>query len=141
MALRRFGNPRNLLRVRHRFARSEWATFVDDLLEHCLVKASTYEWIGDAALCHGTTGIAHVFNRIYQATGDTQCLAAALSWIDRTLAALDDESRSVNSLSLISPDYSFLSGITGIALGLLAAIAEAPPAWDRLLLLSGRDVC
>ena len=39
----------------------------------------------DAGLCHGATGIAHLFNRIYQATGDEEIRDAAQTWYRTTL--------------------------------------------------------
>src|SRR6185436_4259564 len=40
----------------------------------------------DPALCHGTAGLSHLFHRLYQATGEERCRAAAHAWLERTLA-------------------------------------------------------
>jgi hypothetical protein len=85
--------------------------------------------VSDAGVCHGSAGLAHVFNRLWQATGDPRFAAAARAWLDATLdrlaagAAHDDRA-------------PLLTGLDGVGLVLLAAIAEREPAWDRLLLLS-----
>ena len=39
----------------------------------------------DAGLCHGAAGLGHIFNRIYQATGEAELKEAATFWFDRTL--------------------------------------------------------
>ena len=99
----------------------------------------------DASLCHGTSGLGHLFNRMYQATGDEELRDAARSWISRTLA-LRREGEGVAGFLSLKPDGtggerwendpSFLTGAAGIALVLLAAISDVEPAWDRLLLVS-----
>lgn len=101
----------------------------------------------DLALCHGTAGLSHLFHRLYQATGDSVHLAAARRWLEHTLARrrpgegiggyLCRGRKADGSFGWIA-DPSFLSGAAGIGLTLLSAIAPVEPAWDRLLLLSGR---
>ncbi|MCI0461481.1 MAG: lanthionine synthetase C family protein, partial [Gemmataceae bacterium] len=39
----------------------------------------------DAGLCHGAAGLGHLFNRMYQATGDPRLGEAAQYWFRRTL--------------------------------------------------------
>src|SRR5207244_12672756 len=39
----------------------------------------------DACLCHGSAGLAHLFNRMYQSTGSPVLREAALSWFGRVL--------------------------------------------------------
>src|SRR5262249_26014505 len=40
----------------------------------------------DAGLCHGAAGLGHLFNRMYQATGEPWLADAARFWFARTLA-------------------------------------------------------
>ncbi|HEX3556673.1 MAG TPA: lanthionine synthetase C family protein [Thermoanaerobaculia bacterium] len=100
----------------------------------------------DAPLCHGAAGNAHLFNRIYQATGDPACAAAARFWLERTLALrrpgegiggyLSWDTGDMGNRVGWREDPSFLWGATGIGLALLAAASSVEPAWDRLLLAS-----
>ena len=83
---------------------------------------STIE-IDETGLCHGIAGVAHLFNRLAQATGDELFDAAARKWFAR-LRARTDPAR----------DGSFLLGQAGITLALHAATTEVEPTWDRLLL-------
>jgi lantibiotic modifying enzyme len=101
----------------------------------------------DPALCHGTAGLSHLFHRWYQATGDPALLAAARRWFERTLARRRPgqgiggylcRSRQADGRLGWIPDPGFLGGAAGIGLALLAAATPVEPAWDRLLLLSGR---
>ena len=101
----------------------------------------------DAGLCHGTAGLGHIFNRMFQATGAVWLKKAAVFWFERTLemrhptlgiggfSALD----VVNGERRWVDDPGLLSGAAGIALALLAAITPVVPAWDRMLLVSVPD--
>lgn len=99
----------------------------------------------DLGICHGLAGIAHIFNRLGQATGD-QCLTNESSlWIRRTIEACrlrgGTEGGMIDSQS---PDaqaseggVGFLTGLSGVGLVLLGAISTVEPTWDRILCLSG----
>lgn len=105
--------------------------------------------VRDAGLCHGAAGLGHLFNRMYQATGD-RCLGdAACSWFARTLALRRPGCGIAGYAALQSrageparwrDDPGLLTGATGIALALLAAVTPIEPAWDRMLLASLRPV-
>jgi len=83
------------------------------------------QWSGDPFVCHGASGLAHIFNRMHQITGSEVLRAAALSSLERVL----------DSISLDAPP-GVLTGLAGIGLALLAAATPNSPDWDRLLLLS-----
>lgn len=100
----------------------------------------------DAALCHGTAGNAHLFNRLYQATGRAEFCEAAQHWYARTLQ-LRVNGRGIAGYRAYNPglpgqvkanpwedDTTFLTGASGIALALLAATSDVEPNWDRVLL-------
>lgn len=97
----------------------------------------------DAGLCHGAAGLAHLFNRFYQATGDDRFRDAARGWFERTLAMRGSEGvggylawKAVDGSGALAwrPDGSLLEGAAGVALALLAAVEPVEPAWDRMLL-------
>jgi hypothetical protein len=96
--------------------------------------------VTDAGVCHGTAGLAHLFNRLYQMTGEAEVAAAAVFWMERTLEACagaltaDGGPAPWNGPGL-------LEGAAGVALVLLAACVPAEPVWDQMLLVStGLDV-
>lgn len=99
------------------------------------------EMIKDAGLCHGTAGIAHIYNRMYWETNILDFKKIANFWVDKTL----EMSYHKNSLAGFSAfyenhfedDYSFLEGISGIGLALLFHInPKVEPTWDKCLLIS-----
>lgn len=97
----------------------------------------------DACLCHGSAGNAHLFNRLYQATGEEDFAEAALGWYERLLSEYR-EGQGFAGYRVWSGDGSgrqgwsevpgFLLGSAGIALVLAAALDDEEPSWDRLLL-------
>lgn len=101
----------------------------------------------DAGLCHGTSGLAHIYNRLYQDSQIDIFKDAALFWYKETFKMskydnefvgfsipyyLSDEEKDLNR----EYNTSFLTGITGIGLSLLSAIYNVEPEWDKYLLLS-----
>ncbi|HKG93849.1 MAG TPA: lanthionine synthetase LanC family protein, partial [Gemmatimonadaceae bacterium] len=78
----------------------------------------------DAGLCHGAAGLAQIYNRLWQATGDERLRRAATDWAHR---ALDFP---------VPDDPGLLVGAAGVALALLATVSDVEPEWDRVLLLS-----
>jgi hypothetical protein len=99
----------------------------------------------DTGLCHGAAGLGHLFNRLFQATGEAWLGEAAQFWFRRTLEMRQSE-RGVAGFAAwrLAPDGTpgwaadpgLLTGAAGIALALLAATTPIEPAWDRVLLVS-----
>jgi hypothetical protein len=99
----------------------------------------------DACLCHGTAGIAHLFNRLHHATGDEALAAAARAWYARTLAerrpgegiaGFRFQGMDAAGEETWCDDPGLLDGAAGVALALLAAATPIEPEWDRVMLLS-----
>jgi hypothetical protein len=97
----------------------------------------------DAGLCHGTAGAAHLFNRLYQASGEPRFAEVARDWLAHTLA-LRQPGSGVAGFSAWVPDEAgtlgwhpepgLLTGAAGVGLALVAAASAVEPAWDRMLL-------
>ncbi|MBC7978607.1 MAG: lanthionine synthetase, partial [Myxococcales bacterium] len=101
-------------------------------------RTPTNGMIADASLCHGSMGVSHIFRRAFQATGHADLEAAADHWLTHTLALADTEvGFQARRADAYIDSYDLLQGLTGIGLGLLAAVdRETAPDWDRCLLLS-----
>jgi lantibiotic modifying enzyme len=98
----------------------------------------------DAGLCHGSAGNAHLYNRLYQATGEQAFAEAALESFTWTLD-FRRPGRGIAGFQHYFPsktddgppwrdDVSFLTGAAGVGLALLAATSHVEPNWDGLLL-------
>ncbi|HZF13331.1 MAG TPA: lanthionine synthetase C family protein [Thermoanaerobaculia bacterium] len=102
----------------------------------------------DAGLCHGAAGIAHLFNRLFQATGEPTLAAAARRWLERALE-LRRPGRGIAGFEAWgrvdlagtvheewTADPGLLNGAAGVGLALLAAATPIAPDWDRVMLLA-----
>jgi hypothetical protein len=99
--------------------------------------------VRDAGLCHGAAGLGHLFNRLFQATGELWLADTARSWFARALA-MRQPGRGIGGYAAWLPgddgvlawlaDPGLLTGAAGVALALLAAATPIEPAWDRVLL-------
>jgi hypothetical protein len=104
--------------------------------------------VRDAALCHGAVGVAHIFNRLYQATADPAFAVASRAWLERALAHFNP-GQGIGGFRVWVPadgtdgawvDHpGLLEGSAGIGLALLASVSSLEPQWDRAFLLSARS--
>ncbi len=119
---------------------------VDDLIalaRQVVARAPAHCGVRDAGLCHGSIGLAHVYNRFYQASGDDEFRAAAVRWFEHGLAQAQPGQGvgGFRALKVLTPgqpetlvgEPDFLEGAAGIGLALLAGLQGATPGWDRLL--------
>ncbi|RKG80632.1 Lanthionine biosynthesis cyclase LanC [Corallococcus exercitus] len=102
--------------------------------------------VKDGGLCHGSAGLAHLYNRLYQTTGEPAFEAASRYWFQQLfsvhrqpglgVAGFRTREYSDDGTGDWTDDTGLLGGATGIALALLAATSSAEPSWDRMLLMS-----
>lgn len=102
--------------------RPHWQERAVQLARAVLARPAPAARIGGGGLCHGAAGVAHIMNRLAQASGDPVLARGAVACYAR-------------AAELAPEDPWFLTGAAGIGLALLAAAHDAPPAWDALLLL------
>ncbi len=98
--------------------------------------------VRDSSLCHGSSGLMHIYNRMYQATGEPRFADAARRWADLCLSQLQPDEGVGGVVEFVgATEYQaspgLLSGAAGVGLALLAMCSQHPPGWDRALLLSG----
>lgn len=101
----------------------------------------------NANFCHGAAGLAHLYNRMYQATGEPILGRAAVYWLERTLGFYHRARATGDSWVLGNWDpgrrerwtwtgVELVEGAAGVALVLLAAATSVEPTWDRMFLAS-----
>jgi len=97
----------------------------------------------DAGVCHGTAGIAHIFNRAYRYTQIEEFKVASEYWFGQTLKMAKFEDGLAGFKTWRTPEYGgwqneygLLQGIAGIGLSMISAISDIEPKWDECLLLS-----
>jgi class I lanthipeptide synthase len=63
----------------------DWATAATGLALRAAARPAGQTGVTDAGLCHGSAGLAHLFNRLYQLTAEQALADAARFWVERTL--------------------------------------------------------
>ncbi len=119
----------------------EWKTIALTVLSDSTLRRTSPEtMVFDACICHGSAGIAMIYNRMYINTGLKVFLDTANYWMEQTLSYSWFEDglagyKSYESGEWINKD-SLLEGITGIGLIMISWLSKDKQAWDELLLLS-----
>lgn len=98
--------------------------------------------ISDAAFCHGTAGLAYMYKRLFELSGDVRFQAAANQWMEYTLnsAVFDDGIAGFKLIDGLTKkwvnDYSLLTGTAGVGLVLLHFLEPSLQHWDSCFLVS-----
>jgi hypothetical protein len=96
----------------------------------------------DAFLCHGSSGLGHLFHRLYRMTGMTDFAVAARRWYRVTFdhaGARSSGGRPAAADRQLSRSWraspGFLSGSGGVAVAIAAALADGAAPWNRVMLI------
>ncbi|MBK7936652.1 MAG: lanthionine synthetase C family protein [Lewinellaceae bacterium] len=115
---------------------------IDILIYNSTRKDLRANSVHDAGICHGASGIAHIFQRMYIETKLPVFREAAVYWYGITLDFGNDPEGLAGYVkhqpAVEEPVAStdFLEGISGIGLSLIHAISDIPPTWDECLFIS-----
>jgi lantibiotic modifying enzyme len=80
----------------------------------------------ESGICHGVSGLAYMYNKLYNLSSNTTFKVASDKCLNFLL-----ENENINS-----EDVSLLDGLSGIGLSYLSALSNKKASWDRVLLLS-----
>nr|WP_244981572.1 lanthionine synthetase C family protein [Corallococcus exercitus] len=144
-----YGDPGVALGL-HTLARAVGnAAWEAQALTLCLEAAGRWKDVAavkDGGLCHGSAGLAHLYNRLFQTTGEPAFETASRFWFHQLLSVHRQPGLGVAGFRALeqfddgtdgwTDNPGLLAGATGIALALLAATSSAEPSWDRMLLMS-----
>lgn len=117
----------------------EWGDIAITISSSC----ASYELEGssvvDGSLCHGAFGLMHIFNRLWQATGEERFAKAARYWFGDGYRRVVAHEALEGLKNQRYPDWvigsGLIMGVSGVGLALLAAVTETEPAWDRVMLM------
>lgn len=96
----------------------------------------------DACFCHGTSGIGHIFYRMWYYTRIPEFKESADYWFEKTIemASFEDGLEGFKIWNTLTHSYDnsygLLEGVAGIGLALISYAYETEPTWDECLLLS-----
>ena len=121
-----------------------WESAALDIIHHSAGRDVKDAGVRDICFCHGSVGLAHIFNRFYQATRDQAFAERARYWIDESLKFRKPGSGAAG-YSVYSADkgseiswkarFGLIEGIAGTGLTYLSAIQPVMPNWDRIFLV------
>ncbi len=110
------------------------------LLSNCAnLKNKEKAFVIDSGFCHGSVGVAHIFNRVYQLTKITKFKDAASFWYKETLNFAKFNNGYAGYMAYKDnwqPDLGLIQGVAGIGLSLMSATSTLAPKWDECFLLS-----
>ncbi|MFY0539491.1 lanthionine synthetase C family protein [Nannocystis pusilla] len=124
----------------HAVHQPTWICEALAIADHGASRLNGNHEVRDAGICHGAAGLGHLYNRLFQATGRAVFRTTARAWFERALAMRRPDAGIAGYLSFNAgtnswdADSSFLTGVNGIALALLAAATPCAPAWDARIL-------
>ncbi len=127
--------------------RADWEQQGTQLARAAAARADATTGVCDPCLCHGAAGLGLMFLRAARWTRDPILEAAATRWYRVALAMRKPgsvvggfEPVTQRGVTLGEAYVGVLTGSAGVALAFLAAITSDAPDWDRVMLLSVRDV-
>lgn len=118
-----------------------WAQAGTELALLAAARPPEFTGVSGAGICHGAAGLAHLFNRMYQMTGEQELAHAARSWTERTLAMCEAGQPGATATGdgpgrPAPAEAGLLEGAAGVVLVLLAGCFSVEPVWDQMLLVS-----
>jgi lantibiotic modifying enzyme len=122
----------------------EWEKIaVDTLLDSTSRRGAQENSVLDVGLCHGASGIMHIYNRAYHYTGIDTFKETALYWAEHVLsmATFEDgyagyKTWRTEKYGGWTPSTGYLEGVSGIGLALIALLSDIDPKWDYSLFIS-----
>lgn len=135
----------------HKIGNSEGMNdIVKKLQQTTLRKNCDFNGVHDAMICHGSAGIAHIYNRLYFMTDLIEFKEAAFYWLRVSLKISRDESVSPPFKFVVSAFSSkeksnkpkwdeslgLLEGVIGLELVLLSFYNYRHMDWDEVIMLS-----
>ena len=115
---------------------------IEILLHNCDRRDLNENRVIEAGLCHGASGISHIFNRLYHNYQIDAFKEASVYWMEKTLemSYFSDGLAGYKSWRGDKDGwenhYSLLEGIIGIGLSIISLMNPYLMNWDECLLLS-----
>jgi len=101
-------------------------------------------FVEDSVFCHGTSGIAHLYNKLWKQTQQLEFRNASLYWLQETINANINNSnaegykfmiRNNNKEKIFNLSSGLLEGICGVGLVYISFLTKGDSNWDECLLL------
>ena len=125
------------------FCKKEWMALAVDIALKSTYRPLNNTGVVDAGICHGASGLCHIYNKFFINTGNKRFFKASQFWLHETLRMAKfndglagykffDPSKQGNWIN----ETNLLNGICGIGMAMLSSKYEMNNSWDESLLLS-----
>ena len=120
-----------------------WKKEYLEIFDICSLRRSMEDdFVFDAGLCHGSAGLAQIFNRVFQMSKKEVYRESSEFWIRKTLEMATHQDGLAGFKAYRSSQYGgwanepgLLEGIAGTGLALIASISNEDTGWDKCLLI------
>jgi len=111
------------------------------LLDSCKRKSLQENNVMDAGICHGTSGISHIYNRLSKDLNYNIFKEMSIYWMEKTIENDRFKDGLAGYKTWIGKNewkeqYCLLDGISGIGLSIMAHLKSDFMDWDECLLLN-----
>jgi len=112
-----------------------------ELMKHAAKRKDLTETkVKDAGFCHGSCGIADIYNFMYKETNDPLFKDTAAYWMDQVLEMAIHDSNAgylqwMGNEKKWREEISLLEGIAGIGLVMISFLANFDTKWDECMMI------
>lgn len=105
-------------------------------------KEHSSTFVDDACFCHGTSGIAYIYYRLFKHTQNDIFKESSIYWTNQTILMGNNNNSGVNGYLFgfenigNVPSLDILNGYAGIGLLLITIYGKTDCDWDEIFLLS-----
>ncbi|WP_312364615.1 lanthionine synthetase C family protein [Sphingobacterium sp.] len=98
--------------------------------------------VQDGGICHGASGISHIYHRFYKRTKNMELLKASDYWMDVALEMIEPRENLITGHTKYTHtegyvnSFGLLDGISGVGLTILDRLSDKKLNWDECLLIS-----
>jgi lantibiotic biosynthesis protein len=124
------------------FCDTQLKLFSKDILLHNTKRQEVEQTgIRDAGFCHGSAGVAHIYNKMWHYTNEPVFKASCEFWLQKTIEFFNQEPASSTYKKYLASEnkyencYGLLEGSAGIGLVLLSYLT-ADFSWDYCVMLN-----
>lgn len=112
-----------------------WKNKSLQIFRSCIELVEEQDLLTEFGICHGTSGIAMIFRRIYLETEELLFKSGYELWFDKTIKKINEWAIGNRERSE-KKDFSLLTGLSGILLVIMSIVYNDNQKWDSLFLLS-----
>jgi len=110
-----------------------------EIANHSITRTLSSSGVVDTSLCHGSAGLAMLYLKIFEISGDLTFKKEGISWLNKTIA-FNAENHDLEGYCFQTPDarvpeVGLLNGIAGVGLMYLSYLKKGKMSWSECLLL------